>query len=82
MGQILALLILGGIVAGAIVVVRKVMAGREESSTDGGDIIAYLLMALAVGVAAFALADLAQAAFPGDPRIVITEHFHISGGVR
>jgi hypothetical protein len=66
MGPILALLILGGIVAGAIAIVRKVMAGREESSIDGGDIIAYLLMALAVGVAAFALADLAQAAFPGD----------------
>lgn len=66
LGPILTLLILGGIVVGAIAIVRKVMAGREESTSDGADIIAYLLMALAVGVAVFSLADLAQAAFPGE----------------
>ncbi len=66
MGGLIALLILGGIVVGVIVMVRRVMEKRGGGKSDGGDVIAYLLLALSVGVAAFALAELGQAAFPGD----------------
>ena len=63
---VLTLLILGGIVVGAIALVRRVMEKRGGGSSDGGDVIAYLLLALSVGVAVFALAALGRAAFPGD----------------
>ncbi len=66
MAGLLSLLILGGIVIGVVAVVRRVMAKRGGGPSDAGDVIAYLLLALAVGVAAFALAELGQAAFPGD----------------
>ncbi|MEA1902520.1 MAG: DUF5671 domain-containing protein [Actinomycetota bacterium] len=65
MGGIVGLLILGGITVGIIAAVRRVMAKRETSAPSG-DIVAYLLLALAVGTAAFSLAELAEAAFPGD----------------
>ncbi len=67
MGGLISLLILGGIVVGVIAVVRRVMKKRGGGRpSDGGDVLAYLLLALSVGVAAFALAELGQAAFPGD----------------
>lgn len=61
---IVSLVVLAGIAAGLVVVVRRVLGRR--GSVDGSDVLVYLLMALAVGVAAFALAALAAAAFPGD----------------
>jgi hypothetical protein len=63
---LLALLILGGIVVGVIAMVRRVMEKRAGGPSDGSDMIAYLLLALSIGVAAFALAELGRAAFPGD----------------
>lgn len=65
-GGLVALLILGGIVVGIVLVVRRVLGKKAGGPGDGGDIIGYLLLALAFGVAAFALAELAQVAFPGD----------------
>jgi hypothetical protein len=72
-GGLVALLILGGIVVGIVLVVRRVLGKKPAGAGDGGDVIGYLLMALAVGVAAFALAELAQVAFPGDAFIFDTE---------
>lgn len=66
MAGLLSLLILGGIVVGVIAMVRRMMEKRGGGLSDGGDVIAYLLLALSVGVAAFALAELGRAAFPGD----------------
>ncbi len=66
MGGVLALLILGGIVVGVIAMARRVMEKRGGGPSDGGNVIVYLLLALSVGVAAFALAELGRAAFPGD----------------
>lgn len=73
MAGLIGLLVLGGIVIGLIVVVRRVLEKRGTASSDGGDVLAYLLMALAVGVAAFALAELGQAAFPGDALVLDTD---------
>lgn len=66
MAGLLSLLILGGIVVGVVAVVRRIMAKRGSGPSDASDVIAYLLLALSVGVAAFALAELGQAAFPAD----------------
>lgn len=70
MGAAVALLILAGLVIGGIAVVRRVLGKRAGRTGGTGDILAYLLMALAVGVAGFALASLAATAFPGDEFVV------------
>ena len=57
---------------GLIAVVRRVMEKRDEGPSDGGDVIAYLLLALSFGTAAFALAQLGVAAFPGDSFVLDT----------
>ena len=64
------LLVLAGLVIGGIAVVRRLLGKREDRPGGAGDILAYLLMALAVGVAGFALASLAAAAFPSDEFVV------------
>lgn len=51
-----------------LLVVGLVRRGTQEGKAQqpgGGDVLAYLLMAIAVGVAVFSLARLARAAFPG-----------------
>jgi len=70
-GGIIGLLILGGITVGVIAAVRRVMK-KDGAESQTGDVIPYLLLALAVGTAAFALAELAEAAFPGDAFIFDT----------
>lgn len=70
MGAALALLLLAGIVIGGIAVVRRVMGKREGGAEGGGDVLAYLLLALAVGVTGFALASLAATAFPSDDFVI------------
>lgn len=70
MGIAVALLILAGLVVGGIAVVRRVLGKRDDRPGGTGDILAYLLLALAVGVAGFALASLAATAFPGDEFVV------------
>ena len=70
MGVGIGLLVLAGLVIGGIAVVRRVLGKRDDRPGGTGDILAYLLMALAVGVAGFALASLAATAFPGDDFVV------------
>lgn len=70
MGIGFSILILAALVIGGIAVVRRVLGKRDQRPGGTGDILAYLLMALAVGVAGFALASLAATAFPGDEFVV------------
>ena len=65
MAGIAALVILGGIVAAVIAVVRRRL-DKSDGSGDSGDVLVYLLLALAVGTAGFSLAALGRTAFPGD----------------
>lgn len=54
-------------VIGLVIVIAVRNSGQPgEDKGDGSDIIAYLVLAIAMGVAGFALADLASTAFPGD----------------
>ena len=48
-----------------VAVQRRTHPGQAPPPAGGGDVLAYLLMAIAVGVAAVSLARLARAAFPG-----------------
>jgi hypothetical protein len=66
------LVFLVGIAIGIVAIVRKV-TGRQGVDSDGADLVAYLLLAIAVGTAAFSLAELLEAAFPGDAFISDTE---------
>ena len=61
-----ALLILGAIVVGLVFAIRKFMDNKDDVGSDGGDVIPYLLLALAVGTAGFSLAALARTAFPAE----------------
>jgi len=58
---ILALLVIGG-----IMLVRRISKGRGGGASADTDLIPYALLALAVGAAGYALAELGRAAFPGD----------------
>lgn len=62
---ILLLLVLLALV---LIVVAAIQRSTRTSTQAGGgsDIVAYLLMALAMGVAGFALAELVSSAFPSD----------------
>lgn len=60
-----ALLVLGAIAAVVVIAIQRSTAKGEDRG-DGADIIVYLILALAMGVAGFALAELASTAFPGD----------------
>jgi hypothetical protein len=62
---IVGLLVLAGIVLGITAVVQRAMKKGEGTGT-GADIVPYLVLALSMGVAGFALAELASTAFPGD----------------
>jgi len=60
---LLLILVIAGVV---IAVVASRARKRPSGDRPGGDIIAYLILALAMGVAGFALAELVATAFPGD----------------
>lgn len=62
---ILILLVLLAVVLVVVVAIQRSMK-KGETAGDGADILAYLLLALAMGVAGFALAELVNTAFPGD----------------
>lgn len=64
MTLVLGLLVLAAIVVGVMALVRRLMDRRGSGADQGGDIIVYLLLALAVGVTGFALVSLAATAFP------------------
>ncbi len=74
MGIIPSLLLL--LVIGAVVVAlvrRGTGSGRTLASGRGDDLLAYLLLAVAVGVSGFSLASLGQAAFPTGGFVVAPE---------
>lgn len=58
-------LVLGLVVLVVVIAIQRSMSKGEDKG-DGADVIAYLILALAMGVAGFALAELASTAFPGD----------------
>ena len=63
LGPVLFLLVVGGLIALGVRTWRR----REESGREGGlDLIPYLLMALAVGVAGFSVARLGRASLTPD----------------
>ena len=59
------LLVLIAIVMVIVIAIQRSM-NKGEDKGGGADIVAYLVLALAMGVAGFALASLAATAFPGD----------------
>ena len=63
---ILGILVLLAVVLGVVALVRRSSGATSSKPGDGADILVYLILALAMGVAGFALADLASIAFPGD----------------
>jgi hypothetical protein len=65
LGLLFPLLVLLAVVLTVVAVIQRVM-GKTPPKQGEGDVIAYLLLALAMGVAGFAIADLAGTAFPGD----------------
>jgi len=70
---LVAVPLLGAILLGAILLTKWALDRRGGGPSGGGDVIAYLLMALAAGVTGFALAGLGRAAFPVDSFAVVGE---------
>ena len=64
--SIVAILLLLAIVLVVVVIIQRTMSDQDEEGASGADIVAYLVMALSMGVAGFALTELASTAFPGD----------------
>jgi hypothetical protein len=65
MGPVLGLLVLLAAVLVIVTVIQRSMRKGAETS-DGADVVPYLVLALAMGVTGFALAELMDTAFPGD----------------
>jgi hypothetical protein len=64
---LLATLLLVAIGVVIVIAVQRSVSKREDpSGATGADIIAYLVLALSMGVAGFSLANLAATAFPGE----------------
>lgn len=63
---LLAVVIFVAVVVGLVVLAVKLWKGRDAQDEDGLDLIPYLLLALAVGVAGFSLASLANASLAPD----------------
>lgn len=63
---IFAILLLLAVVLVVVIVIQRTMGDGQEGGSAGADIIAYLVLALAMGVAGFALRQLAATAFPGE----------------
>ncbi|MCI0544520.1 MAG: DUF5671 domain-containing protein [Actinobacteria bacterium] len=65
MGLVIPVLVLGLIVAAVIALLRRSTAQQPGSPESAGDVLVYLLLAVAVGVLGFSLVALGRAAFPG-----------------
>ncbi|MGH3649897.1 MAG: hypothetical protein ACRDU9_04240, partial [Acidimicrobiia bacterium] len=65
-GLLVPLLVLLAVVLAVVAVMQRIMGKTPQKPGEGADVIPYLLLALAMGVAGFALADLVSTAFPGD----------------
>ncbi len=70
MSALLGLLLLLGIVIAIVALVRRLISNQADEASDGHDIVAYLVLALAMGVAGFAMARLATSAFPSDALVI------------
>ena len=66
MEAVLALIPLAVLVIGVVVLIARALTSKTDRVEDGNDLIAYLILAIAMIVAGFALANLARTAFPGD----------------
>jgi hypothetical protein len=64
--SIVAILLLLAIVLVVVVIIQRTMSDQDEQGASGADIVAYFVLALSMGVAGFALTELASTAFPGD----------------
>jgi hypothetical protein len=62
----LAGLVLLAIAITVVIIVQRSLGTKSRPGDSGADIVAYLVLALSVGVTGFALAQLARTAFPGD----------------
>ena len=69
-GLVLSLVILLAVVIGVVAIVRRLISRPQSTPQDGHDIVAYLVLALAMSVAGFAFAGLVNAAFPSGGLIV------------
>lgn len=58
-----AILVLGAIVFVVVIAIQR-SSKKSDQQGDGADIVAYLVLAAAMGVAGFALAELVATAFP------------------
>lgn len=65
MGVAISLLLVAGVIA-VVVVGATQRSSKGRADSGGSEIVPYMVLALAVGVAGFALADLAATAFPGE----------------
>ena len=65
-GLAIPLLLVVALIVLAVVVAIQRSLSKGEDKGSGADVIAYLILALAMGVAGFAIAQLATTAFPGD----------------
>lgn len=63
---VLAVLLLLAVVLAVMMIFKRSAGSKDEPRDRGGDIVAYLILAIAMGVAGFALASLAATAFPGE----------------
>lgn len=64
--SVLAGLLLLAVGLTLVIIVQRSLVAKSDPSDSGTDIVAYLLLALSVGVAGFSLAQLASTAFPGE----------------
>lgn len=79
MTALLALAALIGVIVVVVVMIRKATKKGEEEGS-GTDLIAYLVLAISMSVAGFALAHLVSTAFPGD-RFVFDPTQNLSAAV-
>ena len=66
MGIFAALLLLAVVLVVVLVIQRSMSQKEDPVGATGADIVAYLVLALSMGVAGFSLASLASTAFPGE----------------
>lgn len=64
-GLAIPLLLVVVILVAVVAAIRR-LTSKGDDTAGGADIVAYLILALAMGVAGFAIAELATTAFPGD----------------
>lgn len=64
---LIPLLVVLAVLAGVVILITRLFSRREaQGKQDGSDVLAYLILALAVAVAGFALARLAREALSGN----------------